>query len=80
MEILTEIIEILTGGIVAVGESMGTGLSSLAQNIFLVTGEGGVQTLSTMGTLIVIFAGIGLALGLFRWALNFVGSLGARNR
>lgn len=79
MEILTQIIGILTGGITGVAEGVGTGLSTLAQNIFL-TSSGDGQTLSVMGTLIVVFAGISLALGLCRWVLNFVTSLGARNR
>ena len=80
MEILTQIIEILIGGISGVAAGFGQGLSALATDIFLVTGEGGAQTLSVMGTLIVVFAGISLALGLARWVLNFVTSLGERNR
>lgn len=80
MEILTQIIQILVGGITGVAEGVGVGLSSLAQSIFLVSGEGGAQTLSVMGTLIVVFAGVSLSLGLCRWVLNFLTSLGARNR
>lgn len=80
MEILTEIISILVGGITGIAEGVGTGLSTLAQNIFLQSGTDGAQTLSVMGTLIVVFAGISLAMGLCRWVLNFVSSLGARNR
>lgn len=79
MTILTEIIQILTGGITGVASGVGEGLSTLASAIFL-SGTGEAQTLSVMGTLIVVFAGIGLALGLCRWVLNFVTSLGARNR
>lgn len=79
MSILTEIISILTGGITGVASGVGEGLSTLAQSIFL-TGEGDTQSLSVMGTLIVVFAGISLALALSRWVLNFVTSLGARNR
>lgn len=78
MTILTQIIEILVGGITGVAEGVGAGLSTLAQNIFL-SGTGEQQTLSVMGTLIVVFAGISLALALSRWVLNFVTSLGARN-
>lgn len=78
MNILTEIITILVGGITGIGEGIGQGLSELATNIFL-TGTGETQTLSVMGTLIVVFAGISLAMGLSRWVLNFVTSLGARN-
>ena len=79
MSILTQIIEILVGGITGVAEGVGVGLSTLAQNIFL-AGTGETQTLSVMGILIVSFAGISLALGLCRWVLNFCTSLGARNR
>lgn len=80
MTILTQIIEILVGGITGVADGVGVGLSTLAEKIFLVSGEGGAQTLSVMGTLIVVFAGISLALGLCRWVLGFLTSLGARNR
>lgn len=79
MSILTEIISILVGGIEGVAEGIGGGLQTLATSIFL-DGTGDSQTLSVMGTLIVVFAGISLAMGLSRWVLNFVTSLGARNR
>lgn len=77
--LLTAIIEILVGGISGVATGIGQGLSTLAVSIFL-TGEGNAQTLSTFGVLIVCFAGISLAIGLCRWVVNFVTSLGARNR
>lgn len=73
---LTEIIEILTGGITGVASSVGSGLSTLAQSIFM-SAEG--DGLSQFGILIVTFAGISLALGLCRWVVNFVTSLGSRN-
>lgn len=79
VEILNAIIEILVGGISGVATGIGEGLSTLAQSIFL-TGTGASQTLSTFGVLIVCFAGISLAVGLSRWVVNFVSSLGARNR
>lgn len=78
MGILTEIIEILTGGITGIASGVGSGLQSLATNIFL-DGTGETQTLSVMGTLIVVFAGISLAIGLSRLVLGWVMSLGARN-
>lgn len=78
--ILTEIMELLTGGITGMATGLGTGLQSLVSNIFVVTGEGGAQTLSTFGAVVVIFAGISLAVGLSRWVVNFIASLGARNR
>lgn len=77
--ILTEIISLLTGGITGVAEGIGQGFSTLAENIFLVAGTDGGQTLSVFGALVVVFAGISLALGLIRWVLNFITSLGAKN-
>ena len=79
MSILTDIIGILTGGLVETGSAIGEALSSMAEAVFL-TGTGESQTLSTFGTLIVVFAGISLALGLSRWVINFVASFGRRNR
>lgn len=79
MGIMTEIIGILTGGLVEVGQAVGSALSSMATSIFL-TGTGESQALSVFGTLIVIFAGISLGLSLTRWVLNFVTSFGNRNR
>ena len=79
MAIMTQIIEILVSGITGIAQGVGSGLSILAESIFL-TGSGEAQTLSTFGTLIIVFAGISLAMGLCRWVVNFVTSLGARNR
>lgn len=77
--ILTQIIELLVGGITGVAQGIGKGLSELAQSIFMVQ-TGDTWSLSTFGALIIIFAGISLAIGLSRWVVNFVTSLGARNR
>lgn len=82
VEIMQSIIEILVGGISGVAQGVGEGLSTLAQSIFLqTTGDGASATteLSTFGVLIVVFAGISLAIGLCRWVVNFISSLGARN-
>lgn len=77
--ILTEIINLLVGGISGVATGIGQGLSTLAQSVFLDT-SGATPVLSAFGALVVIFAGISLAIGLCRWVVNFVTSLGARNR
>lgn len=82
-QIMQSIIEILVGGITQVAQGIGSGLSTLAQSVFLQTtgsGESATTSLSTFGVLIVVFAGISLAIGLSRWVVNFVASLGARNR
>lgn len=75
VEVLGDIAEGITGGIVPVAEGIGSGLQSLVSNIFL-DGDG----LSTFGIVAICFAGLALALGLSRWIVNFVSSLGARDR
>lgn len=83
VQIMQAIIEILVGGISGVATGIGQGLSTLAQSVFLQTtgsGESAVTSLSTFGVLVVVFAGISLAIGLSRWVVNFVASLGARDR
>lgn len=79
MTILTQIIEIMVGGLTGIGEGIGGSLSTLATSIFL-EGTGESQTLSVFGTLVIVFCAISLAFGLTRWVLNFVTSLGERNR
>lgn len=82
VEIMQAVVEILVGGISGVATGIGEGLSTLATSIFLQTSGTGAEattSLSTFGVLIVVFAGISLAVGLCRWVVNFVTSLGARN-
>lgn len=73
--LLGTIIEVIVSGITSIASGIGEGLSALASSIFLADGA-----LSVFGALIVIFAGISLAFGLCRWVLNFITSLGNRNR
>ena len=83
VQIMQAIIEILVGGISGVATGIGQGLSTLAQSVFLQTtgsGDSATTTLSTFGVLVVVFAGISLAIGLSRWVVNFIASLGARDR
>lgn len=76
--ILQTIIELLVSGITGIASGIGSGLSELVQSIFLTVGtDGGVTGLSMFGSLIVIFAGVSLAIGLSRWVVNWVTSLGA---
>ena len=77
--ILTEIISLLTGGISGVATGIGGGLQTLATSIFI-DNSGSTPVLSVFGSLVVIFAGVALALALCRWVVNFVTSLGQRNR
>lgn len=74
--IVTQIVEILTSGIGGVATGIGSGLGTLVENIFLVEGTNGSE-LSVFGGVIVVFAGISLAIGLSKWVVNWVTSLGA---
>ncbi len=76
-ELLQQIIQILVAGITGIAQGVGEGLTELAKAIF-VTGDG--NALSIFGGLVVVFAGISLAIGLCRWVVDWVTSLGARNR
>lgn len=79
--ILSTICSTLVGGIQTLGQGIAQGVNSIAQNLFLTTtGEGAsaTTTLSTFGYLIVIFAGISLAIGLGRLVFGWIKSLGAR--
>lgn len=76
--VLGEIIELLTGGLAQMAQGIGAGLASLVSNIFLDT-TGETPTLSVFGGVIVIFAGISLAVGLSRLIVHWVSSLGGSN-
>ena len=78
--ILTQGIEIMTGGIVPYAEALGAGLKTLATSLFIESTEGGGEQLAIFGGMAFLFAGIGLAVGLSRWFLNWITSLGGRNR
>lgn len=76
--ILQEIMALLVAGITGLASGIGAGLTELVQAIFLEVSEtGAVEGLSTFGGLIVVFAGISLAIGLSKWVVNWVTSLGA---
>ena len=78
--ILTALLELITGGLTTMATNIGAGLKAFIEGIFIVVPTSGDPTLSTFGSLIAIFAGISLAFALCRWVLNFCTSLGARNR
>lgn len=75
--ILTEIISLLVGGITGMATGIGQGVNELVTKIFIDT-TGNTQALSVFGGLVAVFGGIALAVGLSRWAMNFLTSLGAK--
>lgn len=77
--ILEEIVQLLVGGITAISEGIGTGLSTLVTDVFLLSDESGkISGLSTFGGVVAIFGGISLAVGLSTFVVKWVASLGAR--
>lgn len=77
--LIAEMIEILTSGIVGIGQAFGEGISTIINYIFFVTPEGGTEQLSTLAIFILIFAAISLALSLFRLLLLWISSFGSRH-
>lgn len=71
--VLTEIVNLLTSGITSMASGIGAGLQELVEAIFLNTEGTG---LSVFGGVVIVFAGIALAIGLCRWVTNWVRSLG----
>lgn len=81
--LLTEIIQLLVGGITELGKGIGAGLNNAVTSLFLVTsGDGSSATtkLSVFGGLVVIFAAIALAVGLTKLVYHFVTSLGGTGK
>lgn len=76
--LLGEIIQILVGGITQLAIGIGSGLMELVGAIF-VTGTGTTEspyTLTVFGGLVIVFAGIALAIGLSRFVMNWVTGFG----
>lgn len=75
---LSEFVEILVGGIVDLAEGIATGVSTMAQSLFLnVNAEtGAVSGLSTFGGIVAIFAGLALAVGITTRVYTWITSLG----
>lgn len=79
MSILSQIIEILTGGLVSFGTGLGAGIQAIVQALFVNVDSGtGAQTLTVFGTVIVVFAGVSLAVGITRRLFGWIVSLGGR--
>lgn len=79
LEFLTAAVQLLVGGITGVASGIGQGLSTLV-NALAMTTDNGVTTMSAFAAIIFVFGGISLAIGLSRWVVNLISSLGQRNR
>ena len=79
--VLTEILNLLLSGLSTFAQGIGAGLKAMVEAIFL-SGAGtqaDPYVLSTFGGVVIIFAGVAIAVGLSRWVLQFITSLGQRN-
>ena len=74
--VLSEFINILVGGITALGSGIATGVSNMAQALFLEVSEGTVTGLSMFGGIVAIFAGLALATALTSRVFTWITSLG----
>ena len=80
--IVEQIVSILGAGITGVASFIGSGLNSLVNDLFFTTtgtGSDAVTTMSMFGIMVVVFAGISLAIGLSRLVVQWLGSLGGKN-
>ena len=73
--VLQEIITLLTSGLSAMATGIGGGFNAFMTSIFLDT-SGNTQALSVTGGIIVVFAAIGLSIGLGRLVANYLFGLG----
>lgn len=76
LPIVSTITGIITAGIGTMAVGLGQGLSQLVQSIFISTANDGTMNLSTFGGVIIIFAGLALAIGLSKWITNWLSNMG----
>lgn len=75
---LREFVGILVGAITDLGEGIASGVSAMAQALFLKVNSttGAVEGLSIFGGIVAIFAGLALAVGITTKVFTWVTSLG----
>lgn len=75
--IVSEIVSILVSGLTQLGTGIGSGIANFATALAF-TGTGENQTLSVYFVLVIVFAGVSLAIGLTTLIFNWLSSLGSR--
>ena len=75
---LSEFVSILVGAITDLGEGIASGVSAMAQALFLKVNSTthAVEGLSIFGGIVAIFAGLALAVGITTKVFTWVTSLG----
>ena len=75
--ILTEILQLMVSGITTLGTGIGEGMNVFITSAFIQQAvEGGAMTLTVLGGLVAIFAGIGLSTNLTEKIFHFFCSFG----
>lgn len=80
-EIMSAISGGLTGAITGIASGIGTGIKELVNSLAFDTITSGGETTTTLSiffTLTIVFAGVGLAIGLSKRIFSWIGSLGGR--
>lgn len=77
VELIREIISILVAGISGLATGIGQGVQEMATALFIDT-TGDTTALSVFGGIVVVFAGVSLAVGLTLKVFNYITSLGNR--
>ena len=76
-ELLVSIIELLTSGLVQMGQGIGQGVSSMVESlVFSTTGD--TSAPSAFILMVALVGGISLAVSMGRRIFNFVASLGGK--
>lgn len=73
--IVAEIVNILVSGLTSLGTGIGSGIANFASSLAF-QGTGDQQTLSVYFVLVLVFAGVSLAIGLTTKIFNWLSSLG----
>lgn len=79
VEIVQDIVEILVAGLTELGTGIGSGIANFVNSLaFQTTGEGSSATteLSVFFVMVLVFAGVALAIGLTTRIFQWLSSLG----
>lgn len=75
MQIVIEMFEILGGGLIEWGETIGAALQSMITSMWVTVTEG-VAGLSVFAQVCLAFMGVSLGIGLTYWIISWLTSLG----
>jgi len=82
LTIMQSFLSVLTGGIVTVGEGVGSGIVAIVTNLMFVTDTttGAITDLNAFGYTIALMAGISLAIAISKLVYHFIASIGQNGK